>query len=254
VFDPPAAPQRVRASFTPYRGIIVPLRFEGETHSFQLDSGTPELIAADSLLTDGPVVLGHATATTIEVDGMTARDAAYLPVALFEDGLLGYDFFRGRIVHIDYAKGRLEVLPRDTFSPPIDALPLATDWSEGIPIVAAAVGDATGSRFALDLGSPRLLLTRAFLERSGAAAGITALGEHSKVVHFLEGPIEYVEAHSGTLQLGQQRFEGATVEVETGNPDNLAVPLDGIIGTDELATSEWWFDADGPLTWFRPNR
>jgi hypothetical protein len=254
VFAAPKGPLRLRASFTPYRGILLPLHFEDEGYSFQLDSGTPELIVAETLSATGPVVFGHASAATIDIDGLTARDAAYLSVPLFEDGLLGFDFFRGRIVHIDYAKRRIDVLPRDTFAPPLDALQLPTDWSEGIPLVAAAVGDATGSRFALDLGSPKLLLTRAFLDRSGAAANVTALGEQPKTVHFLEGPIEYVEGRSGALQLGSQRFEGLTVEVEVANPDNLDVPLDGIIGTDELATSEWWFDADGPLSWFRPNR
>lgn len=252
-FSEPTAQRQLNASINRREAIMVKVRVNGKSRTFQMDSGTPELIFSDGLSrATGPVVLGHGTADAIDVDDQIARDGPFLDVDFNSDGLLGFDFFRGRIVHVDYAHGRVDVLPREGFAPPAGAFALPTDWSEGMPIVTAQIGTASGSRFVLDLGSPRLVLRDAFVKAAGAAAGIDFSDGRPITIRYLEGPFAVMEGRVGAVRFGGVKVTGEQAYVEIPNAANMDFPIDGIIGTEELDLFEWWFDADGPTTWFRP--
>jgi hypothetical protein len=251
-FPAVAAPRQLSAVIGKYV-TTVKVRVDGRERLFALDSGTPELLFSDAMSrATGPIALGHGVAETLDVDGQVAHDAPFQDVDFALDGLLGFDFFRGRIVHIDYQTHRVEVLPRDGFVPPAGTLALPTDWSEGMPIVTARIGNAQGSRFVLDTGSRHMVLRDAFVKRAGPAAGIEVEDESATTIRYLEGPFLVKAGHVAAFTLGNVKIDGAGTYLEIPNSENMDFPLDGILGTDELNPFEWWFDADGTTTWFRP--
>jgi hypothetical protein len=254
-FPAPVAERRLSATINERNAIMMSVRVNGKDRSFQLDSGTPELILSDDVSrASGPIVLGHGIADSLDVDDQIARDAPFLDVDFYEDGVLGFDFFRGRIVHVDYARGRVDVLPRNGFVPPTGAFSMPTDWSEGMPLVTAQIGDAQGSRFVLDIGSPRLVLRAAFVKAAGGATGIDVSHGRTSTIRYLEGPFAIKSGKVPAVRFGGVKIANEPVFVEVPNADNMDFPIDGIIGTEELALFEWWFDADGTTTWFAPRK
>jgi Aspartyl protease len=252
-FLPPVALRRLSATIDRNEAIKINVRVNGKSRRFQIDSGTPELILSDDTSrAAGHIVLGHGIAESIGVDDQVARSVPFLDVDFYLDGLLGFDFFRGRIVHVDYADGRVDVLPRDGFVPPSGAFALPTDWSEGMPVVTAQIGDTAGSRFVLDLGSQTLVLRDAFVKRAGSGAGIDFSSGREATIRYLEGPFSVKSGRVEAVRFGGVKLEGESVAVEIPNAENMDFPMDGIIGTDELQFFEWWFDADGTTTWFAP--
>ena len=168
----PATKQKLDARFGEYRQIHVPVDISGRTTDFILDSGTSGIIFSTNLAkTNGGTHLSVGLAHDVTVGGITAANVAFIEGRMsFTSGLLGYDFFRNRIVHVDYARQEVDVAPRASFAPPPGAVALPTDWSYGVPIVSARVGDRSGAKFLLDLGSWRMLLFRQFSELAGAGS------------------------------------------------------------------------------------
>jgi hypothetical protein len=251
-FSEPVAPRKLSATFAnPNRAIMVDVGVAGRRRTFQLDSGTPEMIVDPSITKPlEPIVLNHLTIPTLDVDGSVGTDVAAIQTPGFTDGLLGYDFFRGKIVHVDYARERVDILPRTGFVPPADAEPLLTDWREGMPLVTASIGGFASDRFQLDLGSKELVIGRAFLERSGLAKRLdTSMRVHS--MHYLEGRVSVSGLHVPSFTLGSVTLTGLLAAAEDPDPENLTIPLDAVVGSDVLANFEWWFDADGAVTWYR---
>jgi len=166
-------------------------------------------------------------------------------------GILGYDFFFGHVVHIDYRRERVEVLSgaaaQAAFADPNVAV-AGIDVEEGLPLTEAQIGAASGT-FALDTGSPRLYVLQPFSRQYAAeiAARWTRLAEHAEVVRYLEGAIEVVPYRAPDFRFGplRARYADVGVEVPSSLPDAIEIPFDGIIGTDVLRRFELWFDFDG---------
>ena len=64
---------------------------------------------------------------------------------------------------------------------------------------------------------------------------------------YLEGAVALEARRVGVFTFGPARFTQLTVGVEqpVASPDGIAIPLDGIVGTDELSRFDLWFDDDG---------
>lgn len=229
-----------------------------------LDSGTQSIMLdRDFLARAGyPTLLEHAVVSSIRVGPLTAKDVSVLSVPLGFDGILGYDFFVGHVVHIDYREERVEVLSRlaaePLFADP-HALVVRADYSEGLPLVHGRIDEAEGDRFALDIGSPHLYLFAPLLARYAMQTARWTLStfpwtrSQYETVSYLEGSVE-MEAHSVTgLDLGKLRLTGLIVGVELTNrrSDAIEIPFDAIVGTDALQSLEIWFDADGRRVAFR---
>jgi hypothetical protein len=251
IFSAPLAPRRLSATFNRVGQIVVAIRVNGKPRQFYLDSGTTQLIM-DSNAARGIAspILNHAVAD-FDVDDSRATDAPFIETPFFFEGLLGYDFFRGTIVHVDYARERVDILPRDGFVAPSGGTALPTDWSEGMPLVTATVGERSGDRFALDLGSNQLFLSADFLNRPGASISVSSAGGRRSAIHYLEGIVDVASATTAALTFGTTRIVDVPTQTEVPSAANLSIPLDGIIGTQQLSLFEWWFDADGPVTWYR---
>jgi len=236
--------------------IFVPVKAGGKSALFQLDTGTPNITVSQELAhrLGLRVALGHATLPELTVGTMTAHDVPLNVVPFTEDGILGYEFFSGRIVHLDFRRQLLETLPRTDFAAPPDAHELVTDWDEGMPLVALRVGRVAGERFVLDIGSFRLVVLANLLRRGHHAfdeLGGEGIGP-ARTESYLEGSIETQSVSLNDVSLGFGNYKVPYAEVQTSTRSSDAeFPIDGVIGNDILHYFEWWFDADGGRTWFR---
>jgi len=251
VFElPDGAAMPVRAFFGP-DGIAVPVTVDGQPSEFVLDTGTTQILIDPRVAARAHLrtTLGHAIVRRFAIGRLTARDVPAQVVDLFGGemgGILGNEFFTGHIVHLNYAKRQLELLDRASFAPPPGASAMAVDFGEGMPIVQAQVNATDGERFALDTGSTEVLLNAPFAHMAGVdgRSGLT-------VEQFLEGPIDVAHGSAEALRFGPIAFDHLRVGTVQPSANNLDIPLDGIIGTDELRYFEWWFDYDGDRLWLR---
>ncbi|HYZ16195.1 MAG TPA: retropepsin-like aspartic protease [Candidatus Acidoferrum sp.] len=243
--------------------IVVDVELDGRRRAFILDTGTPGIVVDRDLaarLGEAPL-LEHASVAKMIVGGVGLTDVSVLAIPLrlgrIEpiDGILGYDFFVGNVVHVDYPHRRVEIFTHAAgdvaFEDPRMVV-LPADVTEGVPLVRAGFGAAIGDRFALDTGSPQLHVFDPFVQRyrreiathwppavfSGGRAVIQA--------DYLEGSVEVAAHRVASFALGPVRFTDATVGVEQPKQaaDAIAIPLDGIVGTDELSRLDLWFDYD----------
>jgi predicted aspartyl protease len=88
--------------------------------------------------------------------GLPLGQIAQMLGAPFE-GILGYEFFRGRIVEIDYGARRLRVLARDGFAPPAGFASMSVKIVGGRPILDATLrladGRSIAGSFVFDTGA-----------------------------------------------------------------------------------------------------
>ena len=228
---------------------------------FILDTGTASITLARRVAQSEPsgIVLEHATVPEMTVGSLALTDVSTLALPIGGiDGILGYDFFRGTVVHIDYAGRRVDVMTHQAaesvFTDSRNTV-IAASFNEGIPLVHAAFGSASGDRFALDTGSSELLVLAPFAQRYAheidsrwTPSTFTGPGSaRTELEGFLEGTILVAACKVSSFELGPATFRNFTVgvEVPNGRSDAIDIPLDGIIGTDQMSSFEWWFDYDG---------
>ncbi len=264
------APHPVFAALEPAAGALaLPARFDGrrivvevtlgtgQRVPFLLDTGTASIMLDSGLAAklDLRPALEHATVPRMTVGDLRASDVSTLTVPLQRfgaQGILGYDFFFGHIVHVDYASRKVEVLPHadaDRIFTDPRTTAIEADVAEGLPLVAATVGSTRGDRFAVDTGSDQLVVLDAFAQRTGAGAVAP-----TTTFDYLEGSIRVAPRHISEFDFGSLRFMGPTVAVQGPNRlgDALDLPFDGIVGSDELASFDCWFDYDNGRIGLRP--
>jgi hypothetical protein len=255
---PPPAGERVQlpAQFFRDGRIDVTVDLDGSRYVFDLDTGTASisLEAAVARRLAGGVVLEHATVGKMRVGALQAENVSTLAIPIFGgslQGILGYDFFFGHVVHIDYWHERVEVLSgraaEAVFEDPSLTV-LAAKVDQGLPLVHAEIGAAAGDDFALDTGSPRFYVMQPFAQTYAGeiAAHWMRVSQGTRPIEYLEGTIEVVPYRAADLLFGRIRFRNVDVGVEV--PSRLgtaiAIPFDGIIGTDILRNFDLWFDFD----------
>jgi hypothetical protein len=265
---PPSGVIALPASFRDQR-ILVDVGLGKGRARFVLDTGTASIMLNRRLAEAQPsgVVLEHATVPAMTVGPLALNDASTLAIPIPLDGILGYDFFLGHVVHVDYAGHRVEVMTpqaaQAAFTDPRNAV-IGASFDEGIPLVRAAFGAAAGDRFALDTGSDSLYVFEPFAVRyaheidtrwtpwsfgSGSRRHLTEEAE------YLEGSVVMGARRVASFQIGPAAFRDMTVGVQlpNGRADAIDIPLDGVIGTDEMSSFEWWFDYDGGRIALRRN-
>ena len=244
------------------RTIVVDADLDGTRGGMILDTGTASIMVDSDLATQRrwPVVLEHATVPRVAAGAVSMsavstlafpfRTAGYQALL----GILGYDFFAGHVVHLDYAHERVDVLAEDA-APVFEdgsATVLPASFAEGIPIVSASFGPLGGDRFTLDSGSPHLYVLAPFAQRYAREIAATwpparfPSGRATAVPQYLEGSIVVDARRAPSFALGAWNLGALTVGVEAANDraDAIDIALDGIVGTDEMAAFEWWFDYD----------
>jgi hypothetical protein len=242
------APTNFRVS----QEIDVPVEINGRTIDFSLDTGTTQILIdiGEAARLGLHPRFGHVVIPELRVGQLVAHDIAAQAVDLFHGelaGLLGNEFFTGHIVHINYAKGIVEVIAHDRFTPPQDAQLVPIDCSEGMPLVEAMSGDIAGDRFALDTGSFWILLSSAYADR----AHVARHGVNEHFDQFLEGSLDAELSRLPSLTWNRYNFTSPIGEIEIPRADNLDIPLDGILGTQVLSLFDLWFDYDNGKLWLR---
>ncbi len=247
--------------------IVVFVEVGGARRGFVLDTGTQDIEIGSGVLGRGvPETLRHAT-VSLHVGPLSLADASVhvvdsdFPI----DGILGADFFFGHVVHIDYRGEKVELMSTAQAAsvfhdPNVTVIPI--DVAEGIPLVHARIDDLSGDRFALDTGSTMPNILEPFIDRyrtqveSRWTPSLFLRGQASRTDDYLEGSITVAARRIATLDLGPMRFRDLTVGTEMADPrpDAMSIPLDGIIGTEELRWFDLWFDYDDGLLAMRPAR
>jgi hypothetical protein len=258
--DPPARGVVTLPAHFDHDRISIDVVLDGHRSAMVLDTGTASITldVATARKYGWQPVLEHATVPKMTVGGVGLSNVSTLAIPFTWDrttGILGYDFFFGHVVHVDYANQRVELLTPEAAvpvfrDPRMTVVPMHV--GEGLPLVQAAFGAAAGDRFALDTGSPELFVLDPFARRW--AKEISARwtpatfrnGRAAKNVEYLEGSIRVAAYRASTFQVGPARFADVVVGVEQPNglTDGIAIPLDGIIGTNQLRFLDLWFDYD----------
>ncbi|HEY0393387.1 MAG TPA: retropepsin-like aspartic protease [Candidatus Elarobacter sp.] len=244
------------------RTIFVDVDVDGSRGQFVLDTGTAS-ITLDRDLAErrrwGPV-LEHASVPHMRVGALRLDDVSTLAIPLGGlhpalDGILGYDFFFGNVVHVDYEHNRVEALTPQAAAPAFaDAHTFVVPayFDEGSPMVHAAFGPAAGDRFILDTGSPQLFVLAPFVRRYEQRVAAWRPdgfggGRRDMIASYLEGSIHVAARSVSDFRLGPFTFAPFTVGVEERNDraDAIDIAADAIVGTDQMAKFDWWFDYDG---------
>ena len=258
----PLDPERtlqIPATFSHGR-ITIDVDVDGRKATFALDTGTTQLLLDAGFAHRAGMMqtLGHAIASHVTVGPIAATSVPFELAGLGADyhcdGLLGNDFFVGRIVHIDYRHGRVEAIPRPLFARPPAAVDIPVSYDEGIPLAGGRISGVSVKRFALDTGSSHVLVPRYFAEHDGDGHDPVTLDHgRSTVARFLEGTIEVEPAILADVAVGPFRIRDGRVDLEThGDNGTIDIPLDAIVGTDVLSVLDLWFDYDGGKLYAKP--
>jgi predicted aspartyl protease len=177
-------------------------------------------------------------------------------------GLLGFDFFAGAIVHVDYLHERVELLDPATYDPAAGpgaiSVPLALD--DGLPIAAARIGAGTSAHFIIDTGSSNVVLYSRFARAhpkdvADAGAG-TALQRYlpSITASAVGGTLKLVPLELKTLTFARNSFHDFIVERVEGAPSFENADADGLIGYEFLHYFDLYFDYGGNRMILFPNQ
>jgi hypothetical protein len=191
----------------------------------------------------GPVHLDSAsTGVSPAVD--LASAALRVPVA----GILGYDFLRKRVVAIDYACRRLDLVAAP---PPAAATaPLTITPRRPITLVPVTVNARGPFQFALDTGARTTILAPATAE----AAGLSGRGELQLLG---AGGLETAtKLGSARLRVGAAQPVTTTLLASDALDrisDEAGARVDGILGANVFAGGILTIDYPGGRLWFRPS-
>jgi len=258
---PPNGIVRLPARFEHDR-IVVDVEVDGAREGFILDTGTASITLdrAAVLRRHWEPVLEHATVPHMKIGALQLSDVSVLVIP-FEQGILGYDFFVGHVVHIDYEHAIVEVLTPEAAAPAFSGganAVIPAYFDEGMPLVRAAFGLAGGDRFALDTGSQRLYVLEPFVRRNAAeiAAHWSPIGGRAATEEYAEGSVVVAGRRAASFAFGPFQLTDIAVGVQQDRnprPDALDMLFDGIVGTDEMRHFDWWFDYDGGRIALRRN-
>jgi hypothetical protein len=187
---------------------------------------------------------------------VTMTDVPFLTVGLGVgfgglEGILGYEFFRGYVVHVNYERQFVELIPHADFAPPPGALSIPISYEEGMPLAAGSIGSIAVDRLALDTGSFLVVLPSVMRERAGETISAQQVGRE-RIERYLEGPITTYRANVPKLSVGGIDFVDVPVEIERPEYDSMEIPLDGVLGTSLLSTLDLWFDYDDDALYAKP--
>lgn len=225
----------------------------GERREFLLDTGTQSILVDPALgARDGGATLEHEVLPSITVGPLRLERASVLttPLRFLGRGILGLDFFFGHVIEIDYRGRRVRVLSADdaksVFSDPKTTV-VPASVSDGLPLVSLGIGSALNTTFVLDTGSQRVLALAPFMSRfAGEVAAHWTPAGASYVVHFIEGDIEVQPYRVSRLTFGNSEVDNDVVygEVQSASSHDIAVPYDGIAGTNFWQYFDVYFDYD----------
>ena len=278
----PAAPSNAIPIIMDSDRMIVPVKMGGHTVNFQLDSGADGIvvdkdvvealkikeygrvtsetagayISSDIVIPEmyvGPLVLTNVHATSLPFVTVTETGK---PVA----GLLGYDFIRNAVLHIDYQHGTLEAISPAAFSPPPGAHAFAVTFDDNVPTIAATIGTAVAPAFILDTGADRSAIFSTFSNAHPHDIADRGLGEQMEAAFpFVDkfsgvgGRVEYRPVQVGPFVLGAWTFPKWLFTVTQNAASFEFEDYDGLIGQDVMRNFDVYLDYPHGKIYLVPN-
>ena len=190
LISPPASPLQIPVQMSG-DVVVVPIKMGGHTVDFILDSGAADIVVDSSVCdalgikqygritsetagtyVESEVVLPSMAAGTLQLQNVHARS---LPFTQWTDagtpiaGLLGYDFIRDGVWHVNYQNGTLEVISPSAFKPPAAAQALPVTFDDNVPTLGITLNGVAAPAFVLDTGAYRSTLFSRFVRLHQAA-------------------------------------------------------------------------------------
>jgi hypothetical protein len=169
--------------------ILIRISVQGRGLDFLLDSGeSTSIIDRDvanelNLPTFGEMTQlpdGTKLAYETKIDDMTVGPLRMRNVAILSEsyhyqptrdtkvvGILGYDFFAGTVVHINYVDGTVQLIPRERFTAdkPVDGgITVPVELDNGVPMVAMSIGEDITQRAVVNTISPFSIVFGPYIE------------------------------------------------------------------------------------------
>jgi predicted aspartyl protease len=273
---------RLPARFDDGGVIIVRLTINGRGLDFQLDSGAAGIVLdADVAQQLGLPTFGQLTAATagtykasqtivpqVQIGDLTMNDVAIdcLPFNAQPDrhtrivGLLGYDFFAGAVVKVDYEHQTVDAYDPAAF-PALKGeffeMPIELDDRQ--PMVTARLGDAEGGTFIVDTGAFGVLVFPPFVDAHRQDLSYEVFGFGS----FTFMPLIFSSGVGGQVGLrpmiasafhfADVGFDDFEVYEAVAKSDFVGEDNDGLIGYEFLRYFNVYFDYKDSMLLFQPN-
>ena len=249
--------------------LVVRVAIGTRSYDFLLDSGAAGIVIDPTIADEGKFdrygtrvgsTLGTYTETAsilpqMLVGPLRLRNVVVrvVPVPFVIDertrivGLLGFDFFADSIVHLDIARGVVDVIAPPAFRPPAEAVTVPLALDDRTPDVRARIGGVPG-RVVIDTGANRSVFTTAFAGR----ADVTTEGAGNTRFRAMGGV--------GTAAVVRiKQFELAGIDqtdqlVDVTSADFASEDVDGTVGTDLLHPCELYFDYRANTLYVRHTR
>lgn len=197
------------------------------------------------IFTDFEVWIGEER-TPLPAIGLDLSSIAMMIGSPFE-GILGYDFFKGRIIEIDYAAKRLRIFARTGYAVPGGFAHVPVTLDGGRPFVRASAGlpggRAVQGTFMFDTGANQ---AASFTERFVKSHGIETRESSSRLAG-VGGARAASQAQLAYVEVGGLRFAVNGALVSDG-----ADRRDGLLGSGLLQGRRLVVDYDGGRLYVSP--
>jgi hypothetical protein len=191
-----------------------------------------------------PLDIGPVHLAAVSTGISTAVDAAATALGVPVEGIVGYEFLRGRIVAIDYVCRRLDLAAAAPEAPPAARFTITP--GRPLALVPVTVNGRGPFRFALDTGARTPVLAPATAEAAGlrGRGGLELFGAGGREPATWLGParLQVGAAAPVTLPLLESDALGRISE-EAG------ARVDGILGGGALAGGRLTIDYPGGRLW-----
>ncbi|HXW76400.1 MAG TPA: aspartyl protease family protein, partial [Candidatus Eremiobacteraceae bacterium] len=281
VFPAAASSVRLPARFDD-SDIIVRVVINGRGLDFELDSGASSIVVDRDVVRQlGLQTFGESTQSVagtfdqssaivpeMHIGDLTMRNVVVdsLPFNYQEDestrvvGLLGYDFLASIVAKVDYEHETVDAFDPASFAQPsgqLFQLPMALD--DSVPMVGAAVGGGVGKAFAVDTGSPFVIVFPAFASAHQAEFQDVKIQEgREEIVPIIEasgvgGAIDLIPTTVSVFHFGAVGFEKFLVFQVLAAPSFEGEDTDGLVGYEFLQYFTVFFDYRDGLLLLQPN-
>jgi hypothetical protein len=280
-FPPGVTDVRVPAIFDDQGDVVVRIMIGGRGLDLQLDSGTSDIVIDSG--TAGSLGLAtfknrlHANSTSSEttsalVPQMTIGPFSMQNIAIeclpFTDdpdaahkvvGLLGYDFFAGAVVKIDYMNHTVDAIDPTAFKPPTgQAFTVPVRLDDRVPMVDAWVGSGNAGNFIVDTGAVDLAVSNNFVRANAHDVAHLSYQYKSQLYYPIEfregvgGVFDVVKLQARSFQIGQEEF--ADVALVEADQFVSSEDLDGLVGWPILQFFDLYFDYENATLTLQPNQ
>jgi len=237
--------------------IVVRVQIGSRGIDFLLDSGADSIVVDAGLAAElglkaegqhTTTIAGNVASSTVKIPAMKIGDLTLhdvtvdaIPYGHNVDadtkvlGLLGFDFFAGAAVTIDYGAETVDATAPNAFVPDPAATEVTARLNLGVPEVSLHIGAASGDRFVLDTGAQRatIVIFQHFVRlNSGLIPDAIKNGGGGHFANMIGGTIESAPVLLRNVGFGPWNIDSIQGLVAR-SPASLD-RSDGLIGSDFL--------------------